>query len=64
MTHENISTFIQTDFIYENVTDEEYAAMPVMHVMSILDSVRYIGTDVAVDFLESKLLVQVEPDQQ
>jgi hypothetical protein len=57
MTYEQISEYMSAAFIYADVTDEEFAAMPVSHYMTFIDGVRYIGTDVAVEALAAKQIV-------
>ena len=56
MNYEQITQYMQATHIYANVTDEEFAKMPVAHYMTVLGSVGYIGTDTPVEFLAAKEL--------
>ena len=68
MTYEQISQYMQAAFIYGDVTEAEHDAMPVSHFMTVVGGIRYIGADVAIDFLASKLIapvvVEETPEQQ
>lgn len=56
MTYEQISQYINTVFIYGDVTDEEYNLIQVTHYMVVLGTTRYVGTNVEVEALASKKL--------
>ena len=56
MTYEQIMQYINTAFIYGDVTDEEYNNLSVIHYMVVLGETRYVGTNVEVAELASKKL--------
>ena len=56
MTYDQISQYINTVFIYGDVTDEEYHLIQVTHYMVVLGTTRYVGTNVEVEALTPKKL--------